>query len=286
VSAYVKPQLAFDARGNLDLVPRDGNWIIEPKFDGWRWQVHVVPNRFGTFLEVRSYGGRNGKEHTGQERRLEELLEELPPCTLDCELVWEDEDGNLGMWGKKSKQLATLMVFDVLSLDGKDVTGQPWQARRQVIEKMAETYGWDPHGRIRLIPVIDDPDDFELMHRHWLAVGLEGCVAKRKDAPYRPGSRRRDGFVKVKPQSTAHAQVIDWEHGKGASNKHRCGALTLLLENGNQTTCGYDGTPERADEMIGHWIEIRHHGDTPDGLKRHPVFSRMRPDLDPVEATA
>jgi ATP-dependent DNA ligase len=40
---YIPPQLAYDANGNLDFVPERHRdlWVMEPKWDGWRWQVHI-----------------------------------------------------------------------------------------------------------------------------------------------------------------------------------------------------------------------------------------------------
>jgi hypothetical protein len=93
--------------------------------------------------------------------------------------------------------------------------------------------------------------------------------------------------LKVKPQSTAEATVTGWVFGKGASNKHRAGALEIRMDaSGAETTCGYDCSPEEAELMIGRLIEIRHHGIGDSGKPRHPIFSRTRDDLEPVEFPA
>lgn len=79
------------------------------------------------------------------------------------------------------------MVFDVLSVDGRDVTRQPYRERRRILETL-DLAG--PHWCV--------PDAFHDGRALWQAVcehELEGIVAKQLDRPYLPGER---GWVKVK----------------------------------------------------------------------------------------
>jgi hypothetical protein len=46
------------------------------------------------------------------------------------------------------------------------------------------------------------------------------------------------------------------------------------------TTTGYHDTPENAAKMVGRRIEIKHHGATAHGRVRHPIFLRIRDDLE------
>jgi len=51
--------------------------------------------------------------------------------------------------------------------------------------------------------------DGEAMFRHACALGLEGIVSKRRDAPYRSG--RTGAWIKVKnPDAPAATRVMEW----------------------------------------------------------------------------
>jgi ATP-dependent DNA ligase len=263
--AYIPPQLAFDANGDLGFVPeasRD-NWVMEPKWDGWRWQVHVLEDG------VRSIGGRNGKKHTGAQAVDLILMDSLPAGTiLDGEMMWEG--------GLPSSRLAEYVVFDILAVAGSHVYSRPWHERRRLLEVALRNV--PVGGAVKIAPYGPVSDD---VLDEWLELGMEGCVLKRKDAPYRPGSRRRDGFVKVKPQATTDAIVTGYVMGKGASNRDYVGALEItLVDTGAETTTGCHCTVERGQELIGRRIEVAHYGWLPSGKVRHPIFKRTRPDLD------
>lgn len=81
----------------------------------------------------------------------------------------------------------TFMAFDVLSLDGEEVTALSYAKRRDILEGL----GLDgPYWRT--------PDVFEDVQALWDAVcehELEGVVAKRRRSRYGPGER---GWIKTK----------------------------------------------------------------------------------------
>ena len=81
----------------------------------------------------------------------------------------------------------TFVAFDVLRVDGHDVMCNSWATRRALLEEL-DLERWC----VRLSEVFDDGHAlFEAVSEH----GLEGVVAKRRPATYRPGYR---GWVKVK----------------------------------------------------------------------------------------
>jgi bifunctional non-homologous end joining protein LigD len=256
----IPPMLAYDNHGVLPTVG-DG-WIMEPKIDGVRWQVEITP--YG----VRSWIGRNGNEKSGTHPEIDEALKDLPVGTvLDGELYDGDE-------GYKA-----LAVFDVLMVLGEDVTAPhgtalPQRIRREALLSLASRM----RSPVRVLP----QSAVKLsVHEAWMRLGLEGSVVKRQTGLYVPGKRSRD-WLKVKPQATAEATVVGWEWGKGAGNKHLCGALKIrLVDNDVETTVGYGCTPDEADlyAMQNRMLEFAHHGLFPEtGKPRHPVFKRWRDD--------
>jgi ATP-dependent DNA ligase len=264
----IAPMLCFDAKGDLGVVPREG-WIMEPKLDGVRWQSWIGPRdpRHGT--EVRHWVGRNGNRDTAT-AAIDTVLRELPADTLlDGELVTE------GVWGNRAGGRKQLVVFDVMRLAGHDVTSLPYMHRRELLEAMP-VIATGPDVLLAAVAPVDE----ETLEK-WLELGFEGAVAKREGSPYRPGKRSRDWW-KVKPQATAEARVIGWEHGKGKSNGALVGSLVIrMLETEAETTTGWGGTPEEGEAMIGRIVEVRHHGiSARSGKPRHPVFARLRPDLE------
>jgi ATP-dependent DNA ligase len=263
---YIPPQLAYDANGNLDFVPERHRdlWVMEPKWDGWRWQVHIEADG------VRSIGGRNGKKHTGPPAVDAILHDHLPEGTvLDGEILWQS--------GLSSTRVARFVAFDVLAVAGTDVCSRPWHERRELLE--LALIDVPASGCVSVAPYGPVDDN---VFAEWLELGMEGAVLKRKDAPYRPGSRRRDGFVKVKPQSTTDAIVVGYEMGKGASNRDYVGALKIeLCDTGAETSCGVHKTVEQAEALIGRRVEVAHYGWIKgSGRVRHPIHKRTRPDLE------
>jgi bifunctional non-homologous end joining protein LigD len=100
----------------------------------------------------------------------------------------------------------TFLIFDVLSVEGRDVTRQPYRERRRILEGLALA------GPRWLVPEAFD-DGAAL----WNAVcehELEGVVVKRLDESYLPGERR---WVKVKNRA-----YWRWElEREGAIRSHR-----------------------------------------------------------------
>jgi bifunctional non-homologous end joining protein LigD len=74
-----------------------------------------------------------------------------------------------------------LYAFDLLALDGHDMRRQPWHARRDALVQLLHRA---PAGLV-LSEHFDG--DGAVMFRHACALGLEGIVSKRRDAPYQSG---------------------------------------------------------------------------------------------------
>jgi bifunctional non-homologous end joining protein LigD len=83
-----------------------------------------------------------------------------------------------------------LYAFDLLYVDGHDITGMPLAERRLMLEDVLK----DKNGAIRLSEevVADGQELFEAVCEH----GLEGIVAKHRDKAYRSG--RLGDWLKIK----------------------------------------------------------------------------------------
>jgi bifunctional non-homologous end joining protein LigD len=80
---------------------------------------------------------------------------------------------------------------------------QPWHARRDALAGLL-------HGAPAGIVLSEHYDgDGAVMFRHACALGLEGIVSKRRDAPYRSG--RCADWIKIKtPNAPAATRVMEW----------------------------------------------------------------------------
>jgi ATP-dependent DNA ligase len=124
----------------------------------------------------------------------------------------------------------TFRAFDVVALDGEDLSGRPFSDRRAVLERLVD--GFDDPGSVEATPLVTSPDDAQ----EWLQAG-EGVIAKQLDAPYRQGERK--GMVKVKRVRTADCVVVGWRPGK---EEGTVGSLILGLyddEDGHLRVVGH-----------------------------------------------
>jgi ATP-dependent DNA ligase len=206
------PQLARSAK---ELPAGDG-WSYEPKWDGFRCIAFVD----GDDVELQS---RNGRSLT---RYFPELR--FPPgrLVLDGEIVVLDGGGEpdfdlLGQRIHPAKSRvdmlaretpARFVAFDVLSIGDEVLLEADQQTRRERLEAVVDD-------TVDLTPRTLEPERAE----PWLR-NAEGVIAKRTDAPYKPGERT--GMVKVKRVRTIDAVVRGWRPGKAEGT---LGALILGL---------------------------------------------------------
>jgi bifunctional non-homologous end joining protein LigD len=125
-------------------------------------------------------------------------LRELPPgLVLDGELVAFNDAGaphwplvvERVLHGNRSIPL-TFVAFDLLRVDGHNLTCNPWSQRRSLLEGV-----WVDRQCARLADVFDDG---HALFDAVVSYGLEGIVAKRRAGLYRSGYR---GWTKVKNPS-------------------------------------------------------------------------------------
>ena len=165
-------------------IPTRGDWAFEVKWDGFR----AIVSTETAPLRVRS---RRGWDMTD----LVLELSALPlAVTLDGELVAFGADGAPDFPLLCERMLmprpgipVTYTAFDVLSLDGVDLTRAPYSERRAQLEEL------DLNGVFWQTP--ETFDDGEALLEAVCAHELEGVVAKRRSGLYRPSER---AWVKTK----------------------------------------------------------------------------------------
>jgi ATP-dependent DNA ligase len=226
------------------VLPEGPGWIYEPKWDGFRCIVTVR----GADIALTS---RDDRPMLRFFPEIIATLEQLPigSFVADGELVivhdgrfWF-EDLQLRLYPAESRvrKLAveiptTLLLFDLLEIDGEDLRERPLAERRQRLETLGADIGAErvpestgdlqPGPEIRLTPWTDEVAVARRWFgdEHWL--GEDGIVAKRIDEPYRPGVR---AWVKVKHRSTTDCVVAGYRVSKDGAG---VGSLLLGLYDG------------------------------------------------------
>ncbi len=283
----VIPMLCDDApkgEDGLPSFPKDPeNWVMERKFDGWRFMALVHDDH------VEWIGGRNGMryESPALDNCSREIVKLPVGTVLDGEMLAISRDGK----ELKSPAVSTILadpsagylyyiVFDILSAGETDLTKMTFEQRRKLLEIIAPLKRNEEH----VIVNWSGPLDWD-EYQEWLDNGGEGAIVKRKDSKYFPGKRSKS-WLKLKPQLTCDAVILGFEYGKGASNKGMPAAFQInLLDSGVGTTVKIPDDDTVASvaadykSWFGRKIEIRHHGLFPNGKPRHPVMVRTREDL-------
>ncbi|UXT53233.1 ATP-dependent DNA ligase (plasmid) [Agrobacterium tumefaciens] len=201
--------------------PQGDRWSAEIKWDGYRLAVHIEP----TGVRILTKGGH---DWTKRFPAIEAAARQLgvTSAILDGEAVLYDDLGrsdfnllqaSLGGRGGKASSDAVFMAFDLMYLDGHDLTRTELRVRRHLLDDLIS----DRSGAIHFSEDIEgDPDAiFRAAEEH----GLEGIIFKDRDSSYRSG--RLGDWLKVKCIASDAFFIIGFEPSIGAYG----GFASLLL---------------------------------------------------------
>jgi bifunctional non-homologous end joining protein LigD len=221
--------------------PSGAEWLHEIKYDGYRMEARLDHGQLD-HDQVRLLT-RKQQDWTHRFKPIAAAVAALPAETalIDGEIVVEDDNGisNFSLLQTDLKDARSdrfvYYVFDLLYVDGRDLTGEPLTARKAALANLLQRNG--AGGTIRYAGHFDEPGP--LILKHACAMGLEGIVSKRRNAPYRSG--RTDNFVKSKCHGRQEFVVAGFSRSTAASNA--IGALIVAVyENGELRYAGRVGT--------------------------------------------
>lgn len=289
-------------------LPAGPGWTYEFKWDGVR-AVAALSGGGARFY------ARSGAEITAAYPELAALGGELDEAVLDGEVVAFDAAGRPSFERlaermhvrdpSNAARLATscpitYLIFDLLRLDGLDLTPAPYADRRAALEELALT-----GDRWQVSPAFDDGEATLAASEEY---GLEGVMAKRLSAPYRPGFRSPD-WVKVKAVRSMELVIGGWRPGErplgallagrprsdgslrfkarvgGGLADRMIAELLSRLEPLRSGENPFGDTIPREDARGAIWVEPRvvveigYGNETTAGRLRFPRFFRLRPDL-------
>jgi len=292
-----------------DKLPEGENWTYEVKWDGYRALLLKDHND----IQLRS---RNDNNLTATYPTIHAAALKLKAETalLDGEIVALDPKGKPSFQALQHRSAhrnyaIVFYAFDLLHLDGKDLTRVPLQERRKRLPNVVKG-----SGILLSEPLAGTPQQvIDAVSR----IGLEGIVAKRNDSSYQSGERS-GAWVKLKLDKQQEfviggyrpgpngidALLVGYYEGRALrfAGKVRAGftphlrrevfeALKALhvarcpfvdLPNSKTSHWGGGVTAEQMAEMV--WVkprlvaQIRFVEFTNDGHLRHAAFLGLRSD--------
>jgi DNA ligase-1 len=225
----VRPALAQRLRSAQEIVARLGTVQVEPKYDGFRLQLHRDGDRVWAFS-----------------RRLENVTTMFPDLTaglrrqlkarqaiLEGEAVVHNPKSGeflpfqVTMTRKRKTRIAEaaerhplrLFAFDLLYADGKNYIPRPQRERSRRLKQLLPFTARDPLAVTDALTT-HRADELQEYFQQMIRRGLEGIVAKRPDAPYHAGARAYT-WVKLKRayqkklRDTVDLVIVGYLAGRG-----------------------------------------------------------------------
>ena len=273
-------------------------WLFEPKWDGARCLAYVT----GDGLRI---VGRSGNDYSFRFPEINrDEVKTSADLVLDGELICGDgssrsfhliqrrihkQDSLQINWASKENP-ATLMVFDVLEVDGISTLTEPLWQRKLLLDKHLKD-----SSRVMHTPFVEG--EGRLLFESLAGKGYEGVMAKHRDSHYLLG-KRTESWLKVKVVRQDTFLAVGMTPGKGARSD-TFGALILAsVEDGGLAHKGEVGSGFSngdlkhviaiAEDSNPHlrgingvrWIKpikvrVKFLEETEDGKLRFPVFLRL-----------
>lgn len=235
----IRPMLAERLTSASEIIEKLGGEVAaEYKLDGERLQIHIDPKNVRIFS-----------------RKLENITSHYPEVADICRMgmdakrvIIEGEAVAIDlitgdylpfqelMHRRRKYEIdkvveqypISLNLFDILFIDGRDLTSLPYKKRRQMLEAVAKK-----GERLKLVEQIvsEDPNRIETFMDQALSDGSEGLVIKNLNGNYRAGAREFL-WIKLKPEynsdlsDTFDLVVVGGLYGRGR-RVGRYGALLL-----------------------------------------------------------
>ncbi|GGE53685.1 ATP-dependent DNA ligase [Agaricicola taiwanensis] len=303
---FLEPMLAK----LVSAPPSGAEWIHEIKFDGYRLQARIEAGR----LKLLTRSGLDWTKKFGKD--VVEALKALPAGTalLDGELVVENSNGASDFSALQADlsegrfDRFVFYLFDLLYLDGYDLTRVPLVERKRLLEQLIG-------GESRLLRYSSHFDENgDLVLNHACRLSLEGVVSKLAEGPYRAGR----GRSWIKSKCSLRQEFVVAGYVPSTTSRKAIGSLIMGVydDDGNLIHVGRVGTGYSAvvaedlfrrlermridqspfaakltaeERRQARYVrpdlvaEVEFRAWTGDGHLRHAAFRGLREDKDPKE---
>ena len=211
----------------------DDDWIYEIKWDGYRAVAEIKEG------EVNLHSRNNISFNQKYYPVVETLKSFDVDVIFDGEVVIVDDFGKssfqlLQNYQKSGKGNLAYYIFDILHLDGYDLTNLPLLKRKEILKQILpedlKSIRFSDH-------IIGDGENF---YKVAVERGLEGILAKRANSKYKIGKRSKD-WLKIKTRNRQEAVICGFTQPKGSRDKF--GSLVLgVYDEGELVYIGQAGT--------------------------------------------
>lgn len=286
-------------------LPRGAVWVFEPKWDGHRVLVRI----HNGVVDAVSSSGQPRMQRWPWLAEVAAALHNLGDgeVVLDGEAIAAGDDGkhSFQSLGRPDRN-HMFVVFDIVCLNGRDISGLAQSERRDLLEAHVKSVG-----RVLVTPTTDDGDALLTATR---ATGFEGIIAKRADSVYLPG-RRSTNWIKIKHRAQQEFVIGGYLLGEGGRstsfgsllvgvydgqalrfagavgtgfNDATLRELRTQLQERISVSCPFDPEP-KLGRGRARWVtpdlvaEVTFAEWTDDAHLRHPVFLGLRDDRPPTK---
>lgn len=257
----IRPSLAERLPSADKILEKMGKSVaVEPKYDGFRSQLHVFTKDGKRKVMIFSRNLDN-TTHMFPELVAAAQKLEVGSAIFDGEAIAYDPKNDkflpfqetvqrkrkYGIKEAAEKYPLILFVFDILYKDGKTLLNLPFNKRRAILENTLKGFS-DKTITATKQNIVSSAEGIRRLVGRYLSEGLEGAMIKKLDAPYKAGGR---GFHWVKYKKSTEKGLMDTidcvvmglYRGRGKRAAFGVGAfLAGIRENGKFKTVSKIGT--------------------------------------------
>lgn len=277
-----------------EIIEKIGKCAVEPKYDGFRLQVHIKKGEVKLFtrgLEEVTFMYPDVEEGIQEQIKAEEAILEgealaYNPLTNEYlpfqETTQRKRKFNIEEMAKKIP--LKLLAFDLLYVNGRNVIQEPYTTRREELKKIIRIGDSVIPSQVT---ITDDPKHIEHTFDEYITEGLEGIVAKRLDGAYQAGARGynwiklKRSYAKSALNDTIDCVVLGYYYGQGKRTAFGIGAFLIGVydeENDIYVTVAKIGTGLTDDE----WRELARRSDVIRAKVKPPLYEvdrLLEPDI-------
>lgn len=224
-----------------EIIAKMGSAAVEAKYDGFRVQAHKtgsdvemfsrnLERTTGMFPEItdalRAHLKAESAVIEGEAMAFDEITGELLPFQVTIQRKRKHDIGEMA-----GKFPLRFYAFDLLFLNGEDLTGLPFVERRKLLESVIV-----PNSVITTSEmfITDRPEDITRAFESAIGRGLEGLVVKRPDSGYSAGARNFN-WIKLKRSYRAELSdsvdlcIVGYYLGRGSRARFGIGGVLAAV---------------------------------------------------------
>ncbi len=295
IPANLKPMLASVTEEPFN----DKDWEFEIKWDGYRALAYLNEGD----VQLRS---RNNNPFEKYEPVFNALKQWPVNAVIDGEIVVLNKDGKadfkaLQDWGTVQGGEIVYYVFDILWLDGLSLMNLSLINRKEILKQITPDNG--------IIRFSDSIEEFGIDFYNIAKLnGLEGIIAKEKNAVYHTGYRTKT-WLKIKVELRHEAVICGYTKKKDSDRdfsslllgRYEDEKLVFIGQVGTgftramqvdifkkmkpliTDTCPFKKSPATITDPVVYITpslvcDVKYTELTPEGLMRHPSFQGLRED--------